>query len=332
MSNQEDYFLQSVIVTRKDEEPIELDLSFLDEVTFVETLDLSGPRLMMSFRDPYRIIRDDNKVRPRDILEVRFSDVWGRDEINCTIPFTIWNMPIVGDIVSVNCMQANIDLLKTPAKDSLLFPQKPVSAILNKLLPGLKYDTGNFAAIEDYHLMPGERPSKLVRQMAREKGAVCFYKRGTVVFRTASELLKKESKLIYEHANISAKNQIADYMKPNDSAIIKDKLERNFIGWDMEKGIVQSTAKTNKPPEYVSLSNQKTMANMLSIPLPAIDFTTLGNGELKPGIPVGLKWNVNRIDAPIDESLPSKVLIGTVAHYYRSQKYLCRVKGVIPYA
>ncbi len=329
-TKQEDYFLQAVKLIRNGVEAGTFDLSFLKEVTFVETIDLSGPRLMMTFDDTNSIIRDDMKVKERDVLQIRIADVWERDGIDQTVQFVIWTMPNRANMVTLNCMQRNVDLLKQPAKDSILFPKASIETILKRLAPGLKYNVGSFPALEAYHLLPGERPTRLLRQIAKERGGLCFYRRGSIVFQKLGELLKKEAKHTYEHDNRRAKNQIVYFTRDNAKALIKDRVERNVIGWDMVKGIMKSGKKTTKPPEFVSVCNMPTMNNLTEIPYPAIDFIALGNGAFVPGMPISLKWNAARVDAPIDESLPAKVVIGTVAHYYSSQKYFVRVKGVLP--
>ncbi len=326
---QEDYLIQKVTLLKKGVEAAILDLSFLKEVTFVETIDLSGPRLMMTWKDPDSIIRDDMKVRERDVLEIRIADIWAQDAIDQTIQFTIWTMPNSGNMVSMNCMQRHVDLLKQPAKEAILFTKKPVETILKRLAPGLKYDVGPFPALEDYQLLPGERPSRLLRQMAKEKGALCFYRRGTIVFKTLADLLKVKVKHTYENDNSTAKNQIRQFTKPNAKSVISDRVDRNIVGWDMSKGIVKSGKQTKKPPEFVSVSTMQSMNNLLAIPYPVIDFTAEGNGALIPGMPIALKWNMGKIDAPVDESLPTRVVIGTAAHWYSAQKYQTRVKGVL---
>lgn len=324
---QEDILFQSVNVVR-EEKNIPLDLSFLKEATFVETIDLSGPRLMMTFADPDSIIRDDIGLKQREVLEVRIADVWEREGIDQKMYFVIWTMPNKGDLITINCIQRNIDLLKIPAKETMLFTKKPAGTIIKKLIPNLKYDVGNFPALEDYHLLPGERPSLLLRQMAKEAGAFCFYRRGKLVYKKMSDLKKQEPKYTYEYNNQMAENQIIHYARPNATAIIKDRVERNKIGWNMEKGIVRSGKQTSKPPEIVSVSNLQTMGNLLQIPYPAIDFMAVGNGACIPGMKLSLKWNMDKKDAPLDESMPSWVIVSTVAHYYSAQKYFMRVKGV----
>jgi len=51
---------------------------------------------------------------------------------------------------------------------------------------------------------------------------------------------------------------------------------------------------------------------------------------LAPGKTVGLRFMTGRLDSPLDESMPWKALITTVAHHYAAQKYVCRVIGARP--
>lgn len=340
---QEDILFQSISVVR-DDKTKPLDLSFLKEATFVETIDLSGPRLMLTFDDPESILRNDMKLKARDVLEVRIADIWGEDIVSLglvsgieqTLRFVIWTMPSQGNIVHFNCMEQNVDALKQPAKESILFTKKPAEAIIRSLAPGInkrmKQDVQNLPIVESYHLLPGMRPSKLLRQVALEAGAVCFFRRGVMVFKKLSRLYRLTPKNIYEYNNPKAEKQIINFQKINTKAVIKDRVERNVVGWDMDKGFVKSGKKTDKPPEFSSMSNKMTMAALSGdgIPIPCIDLIAAGNGSLVSGVPMELKWNMSRKDAPLDESLHPRVVIGTVAHFYSGQKYICRVKGVLP--
>ena len=327
---QEDFLIQKVTLLKNDQPEGVFDLSFLKEATFVESIDLSGPRLVMTFDDQHSIIRDYFKTQERDVIEVRLSDIWLRDGFDKTIQFVIWTMPVSGNMVTLNCMQRNVDALKRPARDTIIFTRKTADIVLRRLAPGLRYDIGAYPATEDYHLLPGERPTRLLRQIAAEKGCLCFWKRGTLVFKKLTELLKNAAAHTYEHGEPNVNDQIIKFARPNARSVIADRIDRNVIGWDMVNGVVRSAKKTTKPPEWVSVFRPVTLSNLLAVPYPAIDILVKGNGALTPGEALALKWHMDKIDAPIDESLPVKVVIGTVAHYYAGQKYYCEVKGVLP--
>lgn len=328
---QEDFFVQKITLIQKGQPVGDFDLSFIKEVTYIETIDLSGPKLILVVDDPFRVIRDEMQVKERNVLEVVLSDRYMRDNMDKTIRFTILTMPIVGSVVTFNCLQETVCRLKTPAKEAILFTEKPVTAILQKLAPGVKTDISSLPVLNSYHLLPGMRPSKLLRQMAKEYGVMLFWRRGKIVCKKLKDMLKADAKITYYHNDNGEKeNRIISFTRSNAKSVITDKSVRNFMGWDMVKGVVKSSKAIKAAAELVSVANVPSMDGQLEVPKPAIDFMVLGNGALVPGIPLTLVWNGDRVDMPIDESLPAKVVIGTVAHYYSASSYYCRVMGVLP--
>jgi len=309
----------------------DLDLSFLRVSNYVETLDLSGPRLMLEFSDPEGILRMDYSLKENDDLTVAIADPYHRDGMDLEMKFVIKKAPLVGSTLKVLCVQRDIESLKTPSAGPVFFTRKPAGQLLSRFLPGVAQEVGSFPVVEDYHLLPGERPSRLLRQAALEQGAVAFFQRGKMCFQKLSELYAKESQLTYHYNDARKENQVGTYQKPNVDAIIKDKISRKYSGWSPTKGFVGSaTATAGTPVEWRPHANVATLNNLGTIGMPAIDFVCHGNGYLMPGVSLSFVWNMERSDAPIDETLPEKVVVSAVAHYYSRQKYFCRVKGVIP--
>lgn len=60
----------------------EFDLSLLKEFVYIETLDLSGPRLVIKFDDQHSLIRNYMGVKPGDTLTVTVADIQHRDQLN----------------------------------------------------------------------------------------------------------------------------------------------------------------------------------------------------------------------------------------------------------
>ena len=326
-TNQEDLLIQKISLIR-DGKAEALDRSFVRELTYIETSDLSGPRMILVMDDYYRIIRDELGIKEREVLEVVFSDRFQRDGIDTAVRFVILTMPIDDRFITFNCMELGVYMLKMRAQSTQILTQMSVSAALRKLAPGIKYDVGAFPVLNDWHLLAGMRPSKLIRQMEQEYGAVCFWQRGKLVFRQLKQLFSADPAVTYHHNDPSQPNKVLVYSKPNTGAVIQDQVERNYLGWDMVQGVVRGAKYPKAPPEFTSVV--KNLDNLVEIPKPVIDFTTAGNGGLFPGLAMGLVWNTERPDLPIDESLPAKVVIGTVAHSWKPQAYFCRVSGIKP--
>ncbi len=305
-----------------------LDLSFLKECNFVETMDLSGPRLMAEFDDKFRYLRDDLKIAERDTLKMTLADIYARDGMDEVLDFTILSMPIAGDSVKFNCIFKMTYDLKQPAPSARAFVQKGASAIVSALCPGFKVNAGRFPVIDDYHLLAAERASFMLRQMAREKGAHFYLRRTEACFHRLSDLLQVESPFVYHHDDSRKENQIIQYTAPSCQHILEDRIIRNYQGWNITEGWV--TSGVDAPPEIYSSPSKTTLKNINAAPAVVLDFSCTGNGFLMPGMSLDFVWNVQNVDRPIDESLPERAVIWLVAHYYRANKYMCRVKCVRP--
>lgn len=329
MAPKDDILIQRISLIRDDKPFADFDLSFLKEVTLIESVDLSGPKFILSMDDPHGYLSDKLKIVAHDKIEVALADIWNRDSLDQVMRFTILTAPTTGRYITYNCFHSTLYSIKEPSRESRLFTGRPVKTIISKLLPGMKYEVGQFASGQDYHVLPGARPSKTLRVMAHEMGALCFIRRGTVVFKKMSELFKAQPKFEYHYNDSSKPNQIMKYERINNHETIKDATERNYIGWDMVGGLVKMNQAIQKPVEFVSQAASKALDNLVAIPMPAIDFVIVGDGSLVPGDTMRLVWNTRNPDAPIDESLPSKVLVSTVSNFYSGQRFLGRVKGVV---
>jgi hypothetical protein len=310
---------------------IEMDLSFLLEGTWVETMDLAGPRLMMEFHDPQSYIKDRVGVRPLDEITVTLADPMTRDGLNIEQDYTVLTMPIAGDSVQFNCLFSPLFCLKNPAKSSRLYSRKPMSYIVRELLPGLKPDLARCPVVEDYHILAGERPTYMLRQMAREQGGHLFISREHVRFKRLKEQMAGEADATYHYGDPREKNQIIRHSVPSADLVMDDRLRRSFSGWNLTEGWVKSGKNSGAVPELHASPHKLTLDNLSLVHKPVLDFSCMGNGNLRAGAVLDLEWHMPRTDAPLDEYLPERVVAWNVAHYYKAQKYFCRVKGVQPY-
>lgn len=332
---------QITLCWQKDDGEIEeagdFDLSLLTEMTFVETLDISGPRFVVTFDDFSCFIRDCLNARPRDLLKVSFSSHWREaegegDDLELVMWFRIMTMPQQGSLLTFNCIEKEVESIKQPSPKTMLFTDRQVPEILGKLLPNLKQRVGRFPTAMDYHVLPGMRASKTIRQMCHELQAACFNQRGTLVFETWSNLFRQEPELEYSHQTSRGQEsdeEIYSYQMLRSAEIIKERVERNYMSFDIKNGIVQTTNGRQKPSEWVSPSLISTLDNLSVVPSPAIDLLTTGQGNLQAGVVMAIRWHSGSRTQPLDESLPRKILVSTVAHYYSGSNYLCRAKGMI---
>lgn len=313
----------------------DLDLSFLIDITFIETIDLSGPRLILTIDDPTHYVADKLGTKPRDVLEITFSSKWYADDtdgVDLKLQFRILSMPQEGRKITFNCIEKEVESIKQPWPTTVLFANKPVSAIVSKLLPKLKPEIGKFPVVLDYHVLPGMRPAKTMRQMCHEMKATCFNRRKSLVFETWEKLLAQAPAITFKHKpppKEQCREEIIQYQMLRTQAVVKDRCERNFMSFNITDGFIATTKAAKKPAEWSASPDKGVLDNMLTVPMPSIDMVTTGIGSVRAGVVMSIVWHSDNQEQPIDESLPDKVLISTVAHYYGgSSKYLCRVKGI----
>ncbi|EPH6098228.1 hypothetical protein ACS0KQ_003255 [Vibrio cholerae] len=325
MSRHEHQLVQSI--TYQGEE---LDLSFLKEATFIETTTLDSPKLIIEYDDKEKILRDDLAITERAVFRVVLSDPVNQDALNWEADWVVMTMPASeGGVVTFNLFLKALYDLKQPSPVARCFVKEPISKVLRQLVPNMPLDVGVFPVRLDFHLLPAQRPSRLIRQMAKELGALVFVRRGVLVFRTLKELQERKPVYVYHYNDSRQQYQIAQYTLPNDRYVIDDLTQRRFVGWDDKKGMVYSGTHASAPIEHCGVTSKFVLDNLSKIPIPVLDAYMLGNGGLAAGDVIEIVWNRSDLERPIDESLPTIVVIGLVAHSYKEKKYYNRIKGIL---
>jgi len=315
----------------------ELDLSFCKAVSFVETIDLSGPRLILTFDDTYSIIRNVMKIKVGDVLKCALADMMHENKLNLTADFQIMSMPVDGELVTINCLQKEIADLKKPSVNARLFSNgggMDVIGILKALTSFKDFDAPDpIALLNPYHLLPGERPSLLLRQLAMEHALVIYAFRGKLCVKTMAAMFGQSlPENVFQYKNPDADYQIVDYKHVNREALIADRVARKYVGFSLTDGILSSGNYGDQPPEITAADSQAVLDNLSKIAIPVLDIITWGAGSIGPGLPMKFQWNMDDKwkDSAIDESLPTSAIVGTVAHYSAgASNYFCRVKAVI---
>ena len=75
-----------------DQSGQEFDLGYIEEGTFIETLSLDGPKLLLTMMDPYSYLRDGLKVKELDTLSVTLTDSFASDRLDANMTFTLLKM------------------------------------------------------------------------------------------------------------------------------------------------------------------------------------------------------------------------------------------------
>lgn len=349
MSHYQNFLIQKVL-----HEGQEVDMSFLIESTVVETIDLSGPRIVMKFNDQFSLIRDVLKIRPGSILEivVPMGDVIS-DPNNPTLDeayedYRVLSMPVTakGEVI-LNCMHKDMWEWKQPIVNPRIYRRWNPVDIIKDWEPSHNrwdyvYDEGynssnSFPVTEDYHFLPGERPSLTIGgQMAMEHAACFFLTRGERFHCKAKRrIVKPEPIFTYDHYDETwpkdvefgpLHGQILFYARPYNNSILEDLMVRRYMGFSMIDGPMYATKNVGYPLQFRPQKYQISIDNLNVNLIPVVEFTASGNAYLVAGAMLKLNWYQSDMDHPIDESLPPKALAATVIHYYSAQKYNIRVK------
>ena len=307
-----------------------LDLAFLKQATFIETMSLDGPKLIIEYDDKEQYLRDDLALKEGDVFSVNLSDPVNLDLLNWQSDWTVITMPAdAKGTITFNLLLTALYELKKPTITAKFFVKKSISHLLRQLAPNLNHEIGEFPLRLDFHLLPGQRPTRLIRQIARELGAVVFIRRGILVFKSLEQLQNQQSAFEYHFNDTRQQFQIASYTIPNDQTMIDDLTQRRFTAWDDKQGVVYARNNSDRAIEFVGATNRHVLDNLCKVPVPVIDAIMLGNGGLKAGDVMAVTWNRSDLERPIDESLPTSFVLSLVAHSYVKHRYYCRIKGVL---
>lgn len=327
MTRQTHQFIQSI--THNNEE---LDLGFIVEASYIERTDIVGPLLILRFNDSERLIREHFKIKAESLLYVALGDPVGRDFMHESERFTVQSIKMSADVLTLNCVQSDAYQLLAQAAKARFFVGDSAVSVIKKLMnsAALDYQSSQDAVIESYHLLPQQRPFDLIRQITRETGRLAFITRGKLYFKTFAEMQEEGLKrpLQYHHNDTRQDNQIIGYRLFDGAWKAKDLTKRNYVAFDMEKGVI-SSGDSKAPTVFLGAASKTTLKAISNIPVPVIEFIAEGNSELSAGKVCNIKWNKLQTESPIDESLPENILIGSVTHYSRANRYQCKVAGLV---
>lgn len=305
----------------------ELDMGMFQKLTYVETLDLSGPRLLLKASDEDRILRDDFGVVEGETITAQLDDSEQDGGLVTSETFVIKAVDSdANESLTIQCLAKPVDDLKKPSEDAQFLTLKSIDAVLSEAT-GLALDVGSFPLVDAWHLLPGDRISKRLRQLAREMGAAIWYSRGKLHMHPVSDLWSKGPTKTFHHDDRRKDRmaQIDDYALTYRKDMVKDRVKRGYSGWSMTDGVIGGGSMN----EVTQHDRGDILGNLNTTLAPAIDLLVKGQGEHEPGDKLELKFHRSREGRPFDESIPPEVLIQSIASQQEKEQYRTRIKGVI---
>lgn len=305
----------------------EVDMGLFQVLTYVETLDLSGPRLLLKASDTDRILRDDFGVVEGEVLTVQLDDSEQDGGLSIGEVFVIRAVDSdANDNLTIQCIAQPVDDLKRPAESAMFLTLKGMPALLSEAT-GMALDVGDFPLVDAWHLLPGERITKKLRQLAREMGAVVWYSRGELHMHPIDELWAKPKVVTLHHADPRKDRlvMIDDYALTYRKEMVQDRVKRGYSGWTMTEGAIGGGSML----EVTQHHRGDVLGNLSKSLAPAIDLLMIGQGQYAPGDKLELKFHRSQKGRPFDESIPAEILVHTIASQQEKEQYRTRIKGVV---
>jgi len=315
----------------------EIESAYLNQGTYIESLELDGPKLILEYRDPEERIKNILQVKEYDEFTVSFGDPWRAEGVSEQEKFIVLTCKPAGSgIVRINLMAKPVFEMKKMADKTRIFAQRGIPEILKAFASGMKLTLGKFPVVENYHCIAGERPSALLRQIASEQGAHIWYARGTLHMKRFAEMFAQSPAVTFHWGTFKHENSIFRYTKPSSQMKAQESAVRTFTGWNEVTGRVKTALDMpvlfkagSKPTAITSSPSTFVLGNAPIAKKTAIDFVAMGSMAVTPGQVLSLVWHMPDPANPINEGLPAKVVVESVAHWYSSQKYYSRVKGAV---
>jgi hypothetical protein len=303
----------------------ELDIESIVSLAYTETVDLSGPSIILQLRDAQSIIRDLCGLAGGSTVKLEMGDLYGTGDQHFEERFIVITCPIENDIIKIEGFQRDCHDIKNPAGKPLFFSDKQPRAILAALLPNLVVNC-TVSGRGTYHLNQGKSPSRLLRDMARDYGATCWICRGTVYFQKISAIQSSKALLKIGLNSHDADVNIARYNKINTTSLYERVVHKSYSAWLTDSGHKHSLTHKNKPSVLLAypltpalLSNQSLYVQ------PVIDIVVRGDSRFKPSVLFDVEVIKFSADAALDESVESRLFIKAVTHYSESTKYNNRI-------
>lgn len=317
------YFLQSVTI---NDNKVPRDWIFT--AVYVEKSSLKAPLLKLEIHDMTGTIIDDWKAKYGASLVAEMGDPNGNAGTFKTT-FFVTSAMLAGDVITVIAVSEDVHRFKIPSPRTNLHTNKTPDTIFKAYSGNLKISSSVLKRAVTYHLNAGDKPSKMLSEIARDKGALCWVCRGEFNFYTLADLMKQTPSFTYEGNNPQAKYTLSKMRMIQQEHATTAKNQYRFVGYSMTDGYIEY-GDSSLPVRYISDSDMETLRNMQLSLVPKMDIEVAGNPDIKPGMLIEIL--VYRYDQEnrIDESMPRKLIVKNVAHFEDRIGYTTRMILGVP--
>lgn len=313
-----DLFLQKLIIDGED-----VGAHSVVEMTYIERLNLTCPKLILKIVDRNKIFQDNAKLQDGAKLDLVLGDASGRGEELFKDSFIIGaNWGVENDAVMVEAMQADIHRIKQPVCKPLFFVNKTVRQILATVFPNHKIEMDSYEFKHTYHVLTGSTIALMLETLKWDAGAEIYLSRGKVVFKRLKSFEGQADAFQFDYKRNSSENPtIVSYIRQNPRHAILRAETRDYLCWDMTRGLIGKV--TGRPRQFLPYTHESHLKNHNVSVIPVMECTLAGDGRFKPSLMIKFELNRSLPDSVLDESVPSRQLMTGVRHFQQGQKYIC---------
>ncbi|HEY3591732.1 MAG TPA: hypothetical protein VGL07_16965 [Buttiauxella sp.] len=319
-NNQTSFFVQHLTLAGR-----QIPVERIAQLAYIETSDMSGPQLIIRLNNNDHTYNDNMKVQKGTLIEASLGDPDGGGTI-FKERFTVVVPPMAGPIIEINAFSETTFKLKTPSSTTRFFVEKQPAAILRELAPGAAIDADTFHGLGTYHLNVGGLPSKLLRQIAKDHGALCWWSRGKLHFKDMARLSGQSAMLTIEANNAKARHSMLSFKILSKDYELERQHKVRYVSYSMTEGLRSSKGGESDPIRLVPAGDVAQLNNLRNYFAPALEFDTPGFGAITPGYPIKCVIHRDNSESSVDESMPAVMVATKVTHFDTGDNYRCFVE------
>lgn len=317
------YFLQTIEINGEI-----LPRESITSVAYIEIAKLEAPILLLNVRDMTGYVLDNMRVKAGAVITATLGDPEGEQAL-FKEDFYVVSAPLNMDTVTITSISTAMRTLLIPTGTPRFFADAEPEKIISTLAKGLKPVTDPFNRLGTYHLNMGQKPATLIRQIAKDHGALVWTARGKLTLKSMTDLIKTKPAFTYEYNNPQAEYRITKMRNINSDFAITASKQHRYVGYSTTNGY-RSFGDASLPIKLVSDSELGTLQNMGRVLIPKLDIECTGNPAIQAGSIIQVVIHRYDPDNRIDESVPKNMIVERVTQFEERVAYSTRMILGVP--
>lgn len=310
----------------------EVGIDYLKSATLTVEINAIAPVLVLRLKNPVNTLLEDLGLKVqlqskgKGQIKLHLMDYYSPESKPVVMDFKI--MDIHEDHRNNNilvCECLEIHAYHLSQKSHEVYTKSSIENIIGALT-GLPVEVSIFPNNNTYHV-DGKRRIDVVKQIAREMGAIFFIRDNKAYLKTKEDLFKETDQALYEYRNEGAEFKI---VKPKiiDDSLKNEDEKRHHIGFHMDKGLIISSHNKDSKPMMVGCDSTLKINNLAKSLQEAVIFRAIGNYAIKIGSPIKTVYHSGIPDRPEVEYYPQRVILSKIS-YHSENNFSMFVNGSV---